>query len=272
MRRGSGAPSRSSAVVWSLDVSEQVSSRPCLGRRGIGDGLAAIRVRVSAYLERTGMPEGEFGKRALARPEFVEPLAVQRTMTLKTADRLLGFLDEAPIGPVFRREVEAFLDVTGIRAMKFGTDAAGYPWFVDSLSDGAMTRLSAVERVRAWMVDAATPSERAMIAQMLKDTGSTTFIHGASTVLQDERPQGKTSPASEADQAAGKYPPEYDRQVFLTRHEAASFLRIGVRKLERLRAVGEGPACCKFGRQVFYARADLLTWAWTQRVNARESN
>ena len=122
------------------------------------------------------------------------------------------------------------------------------------------------------MVDAATPSERAVIARMLKDAGSTTFIHGASTFVQDDRPQGKTSPASEADQAAGRHPPEYRRQVFLTKHEAASFLRIGVRKLERLQAAGEGPACCSFGRQVCYARADLLTWAWTQRVNARESN
>ena len=107
---------------------------------------------------------------------------------------------------------------------------------------------------------------------MLKDTGSTTFVHGASTVLQDERPQGKTSPASDADQAAGKHPPEYRHRAFLTKHEAASVLRIGVRKLECLQAAADGPACCKFGRQVCYARADLLTWTWTQRVNARESN
>ncbi len=238
----------------------------------MSDLMADIRAKVAAYLERTGMPEEEFGKRALTRPNFAERLAVQRTITLKTADRLLGFLGEAPIGPVFRREVEAFLDVTGTRATRFGKDAAGYPWFVDALGDGTSTRLSAVERVRAWMVDAAPPSERAVIARMLKDPGSTTFIHGASTFVQQERPQGKTTPASEADQVAGRHPPEYRRQVFLTKHEAASFLRIGVRKLDRLQAVGEGPACCRFGRQVCYARADLLTWAWTQRVNGRESN
>ncbi len=238
----------------------------------MSDLMAEIRAKVSAYLERTGMPEEDFGKRALSRPDFVERLAVQQTVTLKTADRLLRFMNEAPVGPVFRREVEIFLEVTATRATRFGTDAAGYPWFVDALGDGATTRLSEVERVRAWMVDAATPSERAVIARMLKDAGSTTFIHGASTFVQDERPQGKTTPASEADQAAGRHPPEYRRQVFLTKHEAAGFLRIGVRKLERLQAAGEGPACCRFGRQNYYARADLLTWAWTQRVNARESN
>ena len=236
------------------------------------DLMTDIRAKVAAYLERSEMPEEEFGKRALSRPQFVEQLAAQQTITLRTADRLLRFLGEAPIGPVFRREVEAFLDVTGKRVTRFGTEAAGYPWFVDGLGDGAATRLSAVERVRAWMVDAATPSERAVIARMLKDAGSRTFIHGPSTFSPDERPQEKTAPASEADMAAGKHPPEYHRQVFLTKQEAASFLRINERKLERLQAAGEGPARCKFGRQVYYARADLLTWAWTQRVDARESD
>ena len=42
-------------------------------------------------------------------------------------------------------------------------------------------------------------------------------------------------------------PTKYHRQVFLTKHEAASFLRIGVRKLERLRAAGEGPHAASLG-------------------------
>ena len=119
-----------------------------------------------------------------------------------------------------------------VHTVRFET--AFYPWFVDALGDRATTRLSAVERVRAWMVDAATPSERAVIAQMLKNVGSTTFIHGARTYLQDERPQGKISPASQSDQATGKHLPEYHRQIIRTKHESASFLRIGVRKLKRL--------------------------------------
>ncbi len=145
-------------------------------------------------------------------------------------------------------------DPDGGRMVRVGDQKA----VIATLSDGVATRLSAVERVRAWMVDAATPSERAVIARMLKDAGSTTFIHGASTFVQDDGPQGKTSPASNPDKAAGRHPPEYHRQVFLTKHEAAGFLRIGVRKLARLEAAGEGPACCRFGRQVCYARADLL--------------
>ena len=147
-----------------------------------------------------------------------------------------------------------------------------YPWFVDGLGDGAATRLSAVERVRAWMVDTATPSERAVIARMLEDAGSTPFVHGASAFLQGGGPQGKASPVSGADKAASDHTAPHHRPVFLTKQEAASFLRIGERKLERLQAAGEGPPYCRFGNRVYYARADLLTWAWTRWVNARASD
>ena len=117
-----------------------------------------IRAKVSAYLKRAGMPDEEFGKLALGRPQFVEKFAGQQTMTLETADRLLRFLGEPPIDPVFRREVEALLEVTAIRPAKLGTEAAGYPWFVGTLKERGSARLSAVERVRAWMVEAATPA------------------------------------------------------------------------------------------------------------------
>ena len=232
------------------------------------DLMAGIRAKVSDYLERTDIPEEEFGKRALSRPDFVERLAEQRTITLITADRLLRFMGEAPIGPVFRREVEAFLEVTATKAKRLGIDACSDPAFVEKLREESSTRLTAVERVRAWMVDTATPSQRVAIANMLGDGGRTTFIASASTGAQDEARQGRTSPASDADKAAGKHPPEYRRQVFLTTEEAAQFLRLATRTLDRFRAGGGGPAYCKFGNRVYYVRADLLTWAWAQRVDA----
>lgn len=225
-----------------------------------------IRAKVSAYLERTGMPDEEFGKRVLGRPQFVEQFAGQQTMTLETADRLLRFLGEAPIGPVFRREVEAFLEVTAIRPAKLSTDAAGYPWFVGTLEERGSARLSAVERVRAWMVQTATPSQRAVIARMLEGSGSTIFNDGASTSMQGERRERTTSPASDADKDAPDHAPEDHRQLFLTTKEAAAFLRLTTRTLDRFRAAREGPAYCRFGNRVYYARADLLTWVWSQRV------
>ena len=138
---------------------------------------------------------------------------------------------------------------------------------MEKLWEGWSARLSTVERVRAWMVGTATPSERAVIASMLGDGGRTTFVDAASTVVQDESRRAGTSPVSVTEQAAGKLPPEHRHQVFLTTAEAAQLLRFTSRKLERLRAAREGPAYCRLGNRIYYARADLLTWAWVQRVD-----
>ena len=52
--------------------------------------------------------------------------------------------------------------------------------------------------------------------------------------------------------------------VFLTQSEAAEFLRVSVRSLERWRLEGIGPPYRRFGRRVVYERDDLLTWADTK--------
>lgn len=49
--------------------------------------------------------------------------------------------------------------------------------------------------------------------------------------------------------------------VFLDQCQAATFLRISERTLERLRCHGDGPKFCKLGRRVAYRQADLLEWA-----------
>jgi molybdenum cofactor biosynthesis enzyme MoaA len=48
---------------------------------------------------------------------------------------------------------------------------------------------------------------------------------------------------------------------YLTNDEAAAFLRLSPRTLEKLRVIGGGPRFRKFGRRVLYATADLETWA-----------
>ena len=235
------------------------------------DLMAEIQAKVSAYLERTGMPAEEFGKRALSRPEFTERFAEQRTIALVTADRLLRLMGVAPIGPVLRREVEALLEVTGIRDTRSGIDACGDAAFVEKLREGNSVRLTAVEPVRAWMVDTATPSQRAAIVRMLGDGGRTTLVDAASKAVQDDSRREKTSPVSDADRAAGEHPPEYRRQMLLTTEEAAQFLRLNTRTLDRFRAGGGGPAYCKFENRVYYVRADLLTWVWARRVDEHGS-
>ena len=48
---------------------------------------------------------------------------------------------------------------------------------------------------------------------------------------------------------------------YLTNDEAASYLRLSPRTLEKQRVIGGGPRFRKFGRRVMYAVADLEAWA-----------
>ena len=55
------------------------------------------------------------------------------------------------------------------------------------------------------------------------------------------------------------YPPSDSR--FLTTLEAAKYLRLSIRTLEKCRYLGAGPRFRKFGRVVRYTVADLDEWA-----------
>ncbi|KAA8919069.1 DNA-binding protein [Xanthomonas sontii] len=50
-------------------------------------------------------------------------------------------------------------------------------------------------------------------------------------------------------------------QRYLTNDEAAAYLRLSPRTLEKQRVIGGGPKFRKFGRRVMYAVADLDAWA-----------
>jgi hypothetical protein len=51
------------------------------------------------------------------------------------------------------------------------------------------------------------------------------------------------------------------QQRYLTNDEAASYLRLSPRTLEKQRVIGGGPRFRKFGRRVMYAIGDLDAWA-----------
>ncbi|MDA7417110.1 helix-turn-helix domain-containing protein [Xenophilus arseniciresistens] len=72
------------------------------------------------------------------------------------------------------------------------------------------------------------------------------------------RPQAAPSSTPEPAQnsAAATAQPDY-----LTNDEAAAFLRLSPRTLEKHRVIGGGPRFRKFGRRVMYARSDLKAWA-----------
>jgi len=48
---------------------------------------------------------------------------------------------------------------------------------------------------------------------------------------------------------------------YLTCEEAAAFLRLSPRTLEKHRSVGGGPRFRKFGRVIRYTLSDLVAWA-----------
>ena len=50
-------------------------------------------------------------------------------------------------------------------------------------------------------------------------------------------------------------------QRYMTNDEAAEYLRLSPRTLEKQRVIGGGPKFRKFGRRVMYAVSDLDAWA-----------
>ena len=56
-------------------------------------------------------------------------------------------------------------------------------------------------------------------------------------------------------------PPTAQPARYLTNDEAANFLRLSPRTLEKQRVIGGGPRFRKFGRRVMYAVLDLDAWA-----------
>ena len=57
-------------------------------------------------------------------------------------------------------------------------------------------------------------------------------------------------------------------QRYLTNDEAAEYLRLSPRTLEKQRVLGGGPKFRKFGRRVMYAVADLDAWAADRSIES----
>jgi hypothetical protein len=55
---------------------------------------------------------------------------------------------------------------------------------------------------------------------------------------------------------------------FYSNQEAADFLHLSPRTLEKMRVIGGGPPFRKFGRRVFYTLADLEDWAGRRRCDS----
>ncbi len=56
-----------------------------------------------------------------------------------------------------------------------------------------------------------------------------------------------------------------DERKYLSTREAAEYLGLSARTLDRYRVSGEGPVFHRFGGRVRYTRADLDAWAVARR-------
>lgn len=74
-------------------------------------------------------------------------------------------------------------------------------------------------------------------------------MHDARSLSQPSAPGAMPTPGAQPG-------PEY-----LTTQEAAGFLRLSPRTLEKQRVLGGGPRFHKFGARVVYAITDLRAWA-----------
>ncbi len=222
--------------------------------------LAGLQRKVAAYLEQTGMTGRQFDISALQSFGFVSRLNRGCAPNLDTADRVLRFIGEPPIGPMFRREIEAFLKVTGMRETEFGREATRDPAFVRRLRKGTSLQLATVDRVRQWMRDNASTSQQAAIAELVEDTAEDPI-----GPAPDPVPRRVSSGASPPSSAADESPPAEDETVFLSGNQAAAFLTFSYRTLERFRRDGTGPAHYKLGKQIVYSLSDLLQWARERR-------
>ena len=203
-----------------------------------------IRQRVRDHLARNGISARRFGEEALADSGFVASLKRGRRLRLDTADKVLAFMGEEPIGPVFRREVEAFLGVTRTKASVLGSEAVRNRSFVGRLRRGVSPRLRTVERVRSWMAAQSSEAETRVI-RALAGHGVPARPAGSETRVSGKK--GERNMNGDTD--------------YMTTGEAAALLRLSARTLERYRLTGAGPRYRKFGARVLYLRADVVAWA-----------
>ncbi len=226
-----------------------------------------VRQAVEAYLSRSQVSERKLGAFAVGDLSMVPRLMAGGSIRLDKADQLLCYMGQAPIGPGFVNEVEAFLSDTGIGHRRFGSDAAGDPLFVRKLRTGVSPLLSTVEQVQAWMRANRSAFEPTPDAQG-QDHGQQSLPDHSSDPDHHEEPAEALTEHPPPDDVRPRGTTVYTKdgpQVILTTREAATLLTLSPSMLQRYRVRGGGPRYLQIGGAVRYARVDLLEWVLTKR-------
>ena len=212
------------------------------------DGIApssrqALIDNIKAYLAREQLSRRAFGAAALGDASFLGRLGRGSDVRLGTADKVLAYMNLELIGPRFLQEVEAFLEVTGIKPHVLGEQALGDPSFVLRLEQGRSPMLGTVDKVSAWMADNASAAELEAVLAAVEDA----------------------SPAGPFD-AAGREERERESEShYMSTRQVAAYLGLSPRTLENYRCRGGGPPFHVFGGAVRYLLSDVVNWASKRR-------
>ena len=199
-----------------------------------------LRRAIESFMRDRGLSRTAFGSAALIDPSFVAEFDAGRSPRLATADRLLAFMGLEPMGPAFRREIEAFLEITRIKRSEFGLAVTGNRSFAAAVLRGASPRLATVDKARAWMAAQAGIEEVRRIRARLAEAGIDSIGN---------------------DNFRGNHAMTDDSIEYMGTREAAALLGLSPRTLDRYRVTGKGPEFHKFGSRVRYLRADVEAWA-----------
>ena len=207
---------------------------------------AAFRSAVRRYLKRKRMSARAFGV-AVNDLTLAKRLAEGRPVQLDTADKGFEFMGEPPLRTLFLQEVEAYLRITGTKAYVLGLEAVGDRSFVTNLRGGLSPYLHNIDKVRRWMGAHSTVEERRAIgAATLHESWFRLGVGGHDG-------HGRDVPAAGVEQG------------YLNTMQAAKYLGVNRKKLDRMRCEGGGPAYYKFGNSVRYRLEDLEEWARPRR-------
>ena len=205
------------------------------------------------------MSTGAFGAAVYRDRDFVASLRDGRRPCLRTVDRALAVMGEPPAGPAFLGEVDAFLEVTGVKRSLLGQEATGNPSFVAQLLGGVSPKLATVETVRASMKSHASPVEWREIRAR---AGALPAILTGAPPPSPEPPFRCENRDPVPERPVGRR----EDQQFMDTREAAALLGLSPSTLARYRITGEGPWYCKLGGCVRYRGDDVKAWAADRRV------
>ena len=215
------------------------------------------------HCARKGQGLRAFGAATTGDAEFFPDLARGRSPRLKMLDKVLAELGQEPVGPFFKTEVDAFLEVIGTKISVLGRGATKNPSFVAHMKDGMSPELRTVGKVRAWM---AKDMSLVHAREIRRRAGPIPDLLSDAPRRQPRRSSRPTAADLPARSDGGQGPDGWDDLPCIDTEEAAAFVGLAASTLARYRSTDNGPPFFLFPvRIVRYRHEDLAKWEAARR-------